>query len=311
MHLDGAPSESAARVPVVSILIPAYNYVAGVVRILRPLLAERRRDLEILVHDDSNNDLVECAVAEMKAEHPYLYYVRNSPRRGAVDNWNQLLRTARGHYILLVHHDDVPLSERFGAELIAELSRCAWPDALILTCVTHDVVRDRLKPGVANTLRLLIVRRWPIYLWRRNVLGPPAALVIRRDLFEGFDRRLKWLVDVDAYYRFLIGKARRLDVSPLVVVSSTGLAGAISTSIRAERAKIADAELAYAAGKFPPEWRWSVLRGSTLAGRIMLGLEWLMWIAIKASSAACAKLSRPRLSLTAIQRRIAGVAGNQ
>src|SRR5216684_1976955 len=88
MHLDGAPSESAARVPVVSILIPAYNYVAGVVRILRPLLAERRRDLEILVHDDSNNDLVECAVAEMKAEHPYLYYVRNSPRRGAVDNWN-------------------------------------------------------------------------------------------------------------------------------------------------------------------------------------------------------------------------------
>jgi glycosyltransferase involved in cell wall biosynthesis len=41
--------------PVLSILIPAYNYVDGVCRIVMPLLVEGRSDIDILVHDDSTD----------------------------------------------------------------------------------------------------------------------------------------------------------------------------------------------------------------------------------------------------------------
>ncbi len=303
---SGAKRSEARPTPIISVLIPAYDYAPGVVRIVQPLLREGRDDVEILVHDDSTDDLVERAVAVLESAHSCLQYKRNSPQRGAVHNWNHLLACARGRYVLLVHHDDLPLSERFGSELIAELECRAWPDALILTCLTHDVVRNHLKAGVCNGLRLLIARRWPMYLWRRNVIGPPAALVIRRDLFGGFDPNLKWLVDVDAYYRFLAGGLRRLAVSPLVVVSCTGLSGAITTGIK-DKKSLTDAELAYCSGKFPRR-AWSVLKGSTLGGRLVRSLEWSLWVLLKAISALCVTLRRPRVSVTEVRQRIADPA---
>ena len=81
--------------PVLSILIPAYNYADGVRRIVQPLLSEGRTDIEIVVHDDSTDDRVEAAIAELAAFHSYLRYTRNVPAKGAVGNWNGLLQNAQ------------------------------------------------------------------------------------------------------------------------------------------------------------------------------------------------------------------------
>lgn len=289
--------------PVLSILVPAYNYVSGVLQIVIPLLKEDRTDLEILVHDDSNDDNVERSVRALLPSNANLHYVRNRLAHGAIDNWNGLLAAARGRYVLLIHHDDFPLSEHFASKLIDELEGLAWPDAMLLTCITHDVVHDRLRLGVCNLLRQLIVRRWPAYLLRRNVIGPPAALVVRREIFTPFDSQLKWLVDVDSYYRFLVGNNCRIELSRLIMVSSTGLPGAITTSIQNEKSNIRDIELAYITNKLSPSWFWKVLRGETLAARLASNMEWLLWAAIKVVSVICGIFVRPHVSLTAVKNR--------
>lgn len=293
--------------PLLSVLIPAYNYADGVMRIVVPLMKEGRTDLEILIHDDSSDDQVERAVQSF----PGLCYVRNRPSRGAIDNWNGLLASARGHYILLVHHDDYPLSEQFASELIADLESYAWPDILLLSCATHNVVRDRMKMGVCNWIRLLVARRLPFYLFRRNVIGPPAAMVVRRDLFESFDGRLKWLVDVEAYYRLFVKGSRSIQCSRLVMVSSTGLPGAITTGIQDDKSSIASSELAYIAAKFSRGWRRRSLCGQLRGARLISNLEWLLWIWVKAVSAASRLVAgRPRISLAMVQRRRSNCAEN-
>ncbi len=260
--------------PQLSILIPSYNYHEGVLRIVLPLLAENRSDIEILVHDDSGDDSVEACMRELSASHPCLSYVRNFPALGAVNNWNNLLKSARGRYAMLIHHDDFPLSETFASDLLIELEKNAWPDAIMLSCLAYDVARKKIKPCICNPIRSFIVRHRPSYLFRRNVVGPPSVLVVRRELFEGYDPELKWLVDVEAYFRFLTTKPRRLFSSRLMMVSSTGLPDAISTTIRGSAKEIADAELAYIAAKLPETK--NLAYGSLF--------EKMLWMTIKTTS---------------------------
>lgn len=273
--------------PLLSILIPACNFAYGVRRIVLPLLSEKRGDIEILVHDDSSNDSVGAAMHALAGSHPCLRYVRNSPALGAVANWNSLLRSARGRYVILIHHDDFPLSERFAADLLDELERKDWPDALVLSRLIYDVGRRKMIYDICNPLRRFIVNYLPAYLLRRNPIGPPSVLVVRRDLFEGYDPTLKWLVDVEAYFRFLTAQKRRLVFSDLTIICSTGSPDSITTEIWGSRGEIADAELAYLETKYARKTWGTKLRGTSLWGKFLLLLEWPMWAAVKATSAIC------------------------
>ncbi len=294
----------AALRPVLSILIPAYNYALGVRRIVAPLLAEGRTDIEILVRDDSSDDEVEVTVRKLTGSHACLRYVRNSPPLGAVHNWNSLLQSAQGRYVILIHHDDFPLSETFASDVVAELKRHDWPDALVLSCLAYDVTRKKIKPCVCNQLRLFIGRHCPAYLFRRNVIGPPSVLVVRRDLFEGYDPALKWLVDVEAYFRFLTAQSRRLAFSPLMMASSTGLSSSISGKIGSRVKETTDTELVFLEAKYPQESCWAPLQGKTLLGQCLLALEQPLWLAIRAAGALCSALRGGASLSAAVNHRV-------
>jgi len=271
--------------PNLSVLIPAYNFAEGVLRIVSPLLSEGRSDIEILIHDDSCNARVEAAIQELIESNACLRYVRNSPALGAVYNWNSLLQNAQGKYVILIHHDDFPLSETFASDLLGELERQDWPDALILSCLTYDVGNKKIRPCVCNFIRACIGRHFPTYLLRRNVIGSPSMLVVRRELFDGYDVGLKWLVDVEAYVRFLTKQKRRLAFSTMMMASSTGMPDAISSTIKSDVKEIADAELAYLEAKYPKNSGWKILRGENLFGKLMLALEKPLWLMIKIADA--------------------------
>lgn len=276
--------------PTLSILIPAYNYPAGVLRIVLPLLAENRSDIEILVHDDSTDDSLEACMPGLSRLHPVLSYVRNSPALGPIGNWNNLLKRARGRYAMLIHHDDFPLSETFASDLLAELEKNGWPDAVILSCLAYDATHKKIRACICNPIRRFVAKHMPFYLFRRNVIGPPSVLVVRQDLFEGYDAKLRWLVDVEAYFHFLKSRTRRLFFSRLIMVSSTGLPGAISTSIRDNVKEITEAELAYIETKHPGMKRRTLNAFPRAAYALS---EKIVWAMIRTSSLLCGTIMRP------------------
>jgi hypothetical protein len=61
------------------------------------------------------------------------------------------------------------------------------------------------------------LRRDPKSLFFGNFIGAPSATIFRREITERFDRRMKWLVDIDFYMRVLAaGRSWAVASRPLV-----------------------------------------------------------------------------------------------
>ncbi len=118
----GSTSIGSGRVPILSILIPAFNYPEGVSRILGGLDGHSATGVEILVGDDSSASGVESVAALARGRFEGLSYHRNEPSLGACGNWNDLLARAKGDYCLLLHHDEFPVAASFITDLTAELT---------------------------------------------------------------------------------------------------------------------------------------------------------------------------------------------
>jgi hypothetical protein len=186
-----------------SILVPAYAYPEGVRRILEACTAGRRRDVEVIVSDDSEDEGVARVVGSFDASGLEVSYRHNRPALGPAGNWNALVGMARGEYCLLIHHDEFPLTPGLPDALATELEAHGRPDVLLLRCVLVEATTGRNRLHVPDWLRELVVRRAPGYLFRRNVIGPLSVVVARRAVYPRFDASLRWLIDVDACYRLL------------------------------------------------------------------------------------------------------------
>jgi glycosyltransferase involved in cell wall biosynthesis len=224
--------------------MPAYCYSEGIHRILSLLQPLDGKDCELIVFDNSPDDEIGKVIRRWNStSHLQVIYHRNQPASSAPVNWNALLDAARGEFCLLLHHDEFPLCNYFVRDLITAIRKDPGVDALILDCILVAPQGGRNRRHVPTWLRALVVKHFPHYLFRRNVIGPTSALVVRRSLYPRFDERLRWLIDVDAYVR-LLKVTKRLRVCPKIQIGSmlersdsltTGLGSSIPQIEREER----------------------------------------------------------------------------
>lgn len=276
--------------PLLSVLIPAYNQPAGVERILARLAAlGAPGEVEMRVSDDSTDDAaatrIAAAVRAWSAAHlaacpacPVGNYQRNQPPLGAVRNWNALLALATGRYVWLLHHDEEPDAAAALAPLLAEL-RQDTADFWILRCHVQR------QPGASPWLHFpprraaALLRRWPGYLLRRNLIGPPSALIVRDRAVVRYDETLVWLVDVEAYVRMLASGVRLGAWPQAGVLSHVDGVNSITASLRPELATTARRELDQVAGGVlhaqAEPWAARTLRFSLL--RATETLLWAGW----------------------------------
>ena len=242
--------------PLISILLPTYCYSEGVSRILSRLHPLPGEDCELIIYDDSPDEKVSVVVKGYIDSGMSVTYHHNRPSLGAAANWNSLLDKARGKYCLLLHHDEFPLSNQFVDNLIMVLRKNIDVDVLILDCILIDPYSGRCRRDLPTWLRALVVNRFPHYLYRRNVIGPTAVLVIKRLLYPRFDTRLRWLIDVDLYVR-LLKVARRLRMCPELKIGSVlGRSDSITASFRSSISQIDCEERAYLRGLHQTAGLW-------------------------------------------------------
>lgn len=264
--------------PWLSILIPTYNQPFGVKRIFDSLQSLRgRNDVELIVSDDSTEDSKADQIGTQCAEFGQVRYQRNQPPQGAVPNWNKLLDQARGRYLILLHHDEAFAPDTDLPALMQALQAPNAPEASLLACyVVHrpgSPPRLHFPAGLAAA----IARRHPSYLLRRNLFGPASALIIRSDCYCRFDERLRWRVDMEAYYRTL-RRLRSLYVWPCGgVISHRDATNSITAKLSQQIQKINAVEHNLLAQKYAaiPGMRW--LFDLSLIPRVTRALERTLW----------------------------------
>lgn len=240
-----------------SILIPAYNYPAGVERILNSLRGICRFPVELILFDDSSDNQIERLVFSFRElDTAHITYRHNLPALGAVANWNALLDEARGEFVLLLHHDEFPFDDGF-IESVLKLLECDCDaDVLVADCLLCDRDQTFIVPHLPRWLRAFVIHRFPAYIFRRNVIGPTSCLIIRRDLYPRFDDRLRWLVDVEAYFRLRKLTARWRFCGNLRIGSVQGRKDSITSSIKDELELLDTSERAYLFHSYPVAEVW-------------------------------------------------------
>lgn len=188
----------------VSICIPTYNNVEAFQRCLNSVLSQDFRDFEIIISDDSNNNLIESLINETNFnEISYSYYHNTTPLKSP-NNWNFAIQKAKGEYIKLLHHDDwftYPNSLKVFVELL-DLNPNAslgFVSSKNINTLTMDVINI----NTPSKDWIALIENNPLEIINGNRIGAPSAVIHRNNIKEVYDDNLKWFVDIDFYVYLL------------------------------------------------------------------------------------------------------------
>lgn len=202
--------------PLISICIPAYQRLPYLQRLLDSITDQVFKDIEVIITDDSPDDLIEAWLRGRTYSFP-LHYHRNATALGTPANWAQAMQQAKGSWIKLMHDDDW-FTDRYALETFAaHLDESAD----VLFCGYWAYFEDRQKKldRTLSQRAFQRIRRDPYSLLANNLLGPPSVVLFRRNMQERYDPRIKWIVDWEAYVRMIKRYTTRYISLPLVTMS--------------------------------------------------------------------------------------------
>ncbi len=187
--------------PFISICIPAYNRVNYLERLLDSIGSQTFTDFEVVITDDSPGDQVRRFIEQYQAGFP-LHYFHNGQPLGTPENWNESIRRSQGQWIKIMHDDDwfaSPDSLKRFYEL------CNMPgQAGFIFCGSETFEDGKIVfRQTISRFNEKLLEKDPRNLFYLNFIGPPSVVVHRNNRQVWYDKRMKWLVDIDFYIRFL------------------------------------------------------------------------------------------------------------
>ncbi len=168
--------------PLVSIIVPAFNVAKTLPSTLNALLAQTFTDYEIIVVDDGSTDRT-AAVLKDYADIPGLKVI-SQRNRGLAGARNTGIAAARGLYIGFCDADDLWVPEKLERH-VAHLR--AAPHVGISYSGSALIDDDGAPLGMAQTPRLKNMT--PAHIFKRNPIGNGSAPVIRKAVFSAIAHR--------------------------------------------------------------------------------------------------------------------------
>lgn len=115
-------AEPYAFLPLVSVIVPAYNAAAYLGEAIDSLLLQTVREIEVIVVDDGSSDDTFSVASERAARDARVVVIRRTEPSGRPARArNEGLRVARGKYIALLDADDVAIPTRLESAITAIL----------------------------------------------------------------------------------------------------------------------------------------------------------------------------------------------
>jgi glycosyltransferase involved in cell wall biosynthesis len=192
-----------ARQPLISICIPAYKRIEYLQRLLQSIADQSHTDFEVIVTDDSPDETVRELCHEYQNKFSLFHY-RNAQALGTPENWNQAIRNAKGKWIKLMHDDDWFLDQNSLRTFADKVQN--RPDSYFVFSAYRNVYSGKMamtKDIFPKPILYKMLLKNPAILFSGNVIGPPSCVIYKQKEDIWFDRRLKWLVDIDFYIRYL------------------------------------------------------------------------------------------------------------
>jgi len=101
-----SPAAHDGRAPLISVLIPNYNYVKYVTTAVDSALAQTYPNLEVVVSDNRSTDGAWELLNSRYGDDPRVRLYQNATNIGMARNFDRLLELASGRYLMCLSSDD-------------------------------------------------------------------------------------------------------------------------------------------------------------------------------------------------------------
>lgn len=188
----------------VSICVPIYgmdNAQAFLERNLKSIYIQSFDDYEIVISDDSDNDMLKVWLH--KFDLP-IKYVKNKEHSMA-KNTNNAITNASGELVKILYQDDFFYDSRSLENIVnAFTPTCKW----LATACTHTM------DGIN-----LYNEHQPYFSESANTIGSPSVITFKNEIKERFDTNFHWVMDLDFYKQMYrkYGKPKILDKVNVVI----------------------------------------------------------------------------------------------
>lgn len=185
----------------ISICIPAYKNVAFLKRLLDSITIQTYSHFEVIICDDSPDESVSDFVKTYTAVNNINYH-RNDSSLGTPENWNECIRRAKGEWIKIMHDDDWFAGADSLLTFVGAINNNPSVDFIYSSYYSVGADNNR-QLSTHFSWREKMMHRNPYTLISTNIIGPPSAVIYKNDPRFEFDRKFKWLVDIEFYARYL------------------------------------------------------------------------------------------------------------
>jgi len=171
--------------PKVSLVLPIYemdNAQYFLERNLKSIYIQSYDDYEIVISDDSENDILKTWLKRIDLP---IKYFKNLGNHSMAANSNNAIDHATGDFIKILYQDDYFYDSNALKDIMEHFtSHYQW----LVTGCTHTM------DGV-NTFN----DHKPFYSETENTIGSPSVLTFRQAVKERFDPNFHWVLDLDLY----------------------------------------------------------------------------------------------------------------
>lgn len=201
--------------PLISVIIPAYNYARLLPRALDSVLAQGAEDVEVIVVNDGSSDHTGDVLADYATRQPRLRVIHQA-NAGAAAARNRGIGLARGSHVLLLDADDELLPNALATlrKLVAAHPRAGMFLGAQLSVYADGRERLRLPSPVPVASPVQLARR---YLLQKRFSVSHGCSLFRRDLLlqRPYPENLRGGEDIPVFAYLLVSAPVVITREPL------------------------------------------------------------------------------------------------
>jgi glycosyltransferase involved in cell wall biosynthesis len=199
--------------PFISICVPTYNRAKYLHVLFESIERQTFRNFEVVVTDNTRDDSVFEVVNKYKEKFS-LRYSKNDTILEMGDNWNQGITKATGEWVKIMHDDDWFENEG-SLQLFVD---AITPDVNFIFSAFYNWFEENDSRHLEKIsgFNMFLLRRSPLTLLKKNYIGHPSTIMVRRSVMQSFAAHLNWTVDIEFYIRMLYANKFRYIDKPLI-----------------------------------------------------------------------------------------------
>jgi glycosyltransferase involved in cell wall biosynthesis len=203
VHVE-RPRKMSGRCPLVSVVIPCYNYGLYLSDCVKSVLDQPDVQVDVLIIDDASPDGSAEVVSRLAAQDSRIRAICHDTNRGHIATYNEGLAQARGDYVVLLSADDLLTP---GCLYRATSLMEAHPSVGLTYGFCLDIRNGELPPARTIATNWII---WPGHKWiahrcktGQNVLSCPEAVMRTETLRQigGYHADLPHAADFEMWMR--------------------------------------------------------------------------------------------------------------